>query len=1178
MKTNPSNSRAACYVSPCVPALKRVSSWLRRGAALAWCLAAFSGRADALDNAFRRPPDEARPWVYWFFMDGNLTREGITADLEAMRAAGLGGAIMVEVDVGVPRGPVHFMSPQWQTLFHHAVHEAERLGLQLTLNAGPGWTGSGGPWVPAEKSMQHVVAAETNITGPGHISAQLPLPAPRPPFFGEGTLTPELKAARDAFYRDVAVLAFPTPAAGQPIADLDEKALYYRAPFSSQPGVKPFLPAPAQFPTLPAAQCIATNAVLDLTSKMSTDGRLEWDAPAGSWTVLRFGRRSTGQTTRPAPLPGLGFECDKFDRAALDLQYQAFVATLLKGLNQRSALAGWTMLHIDSWEMSSQNWSARFREEFQRRRGYDPLRWLPVMTGRVVGSLELSERFLWDLRQTAQELVADNHARYLSELGRRDGFALSIEPYDMNPTADLNLGGIADVPMCEFWSQGHGFASEFSVLEAVSIAHTMNRPIVAAESFTSDDSERWTLYPGAMKAQGDWALCAGVNRFVFHRYQHQPWLDRWPGMTMGPYGAHWERTQTWWEMVPAYHQYVARCQYLLRFGVPQAEICYLTPEGAPHVFRPPPTATRGNPPDRLGYNFDGCSPETLIAQARVQAGRIVFPGDMSYGLLVLPRVETMTPRLLRKIEELAKAGATILGAPPRQSPSLADYPQGDAEVRRLATELWGGIAAPTNSTPASATSERSVGRGKVIWDLGFAAAEKNALNPASDLSEARWIWQAEGHPEVSAPPGRRFFQRAVVIDASQKIVEARFLGTADNHFQLWVNGNEAGQGDNFHQLYNSDVAAYLRPGTNWLALAVENSGDTPNPAGVIGALVVRFADNDRLIVPTDHRWLSSASQPAGWPNVATSDNLAVALELGANGIAPWGKIEAGAEAYNLYPDYAVAARLLAERHILPDFEANGPLRYTHRKVGAHELYFVANSEARMVEASATFRVVGKQPELWDPISGEQRDLPQFSTSAGRTTIPLRFEPNQAFFVVFRKSGKAPSAAAQNFAESRLAQTIAGPWDVKFQPGRGAPERLAFERLSDWSQHADPGIKYFSGVATYQTHFHWQANSVKDRLWLNLGEVQVMASVKLNGVELGAVWTAPFQVDATKALKPGDNTLEIRVANLWPNRLIGDTALPEKQRVTWTSWSPFKPGDRLLPSGLLGPVVLKSEPK
>ena len=180
------------------------------------------------------------------------------------------------------------------------------------------------------------------------------------------------------------------------------------------------------------------------------------------------------------------------------------------------------------------------------------------MTGRVVESLEVSERFLWDLRQTVLELIAENHAGYLAELAHRHGMGLSIEPYDGTPCDDMTYGSRADVPMGEFW--WYGFNTCFSCTEASSIAHTYGKRIVQAEAFTSNPGEDWRACPATLKPLGDWAFCDGVNRFVFHRYAHQPWLDRWPGMTMGPYGIHYERTQTWWEQSRAWLQYLSRCQ------------------------------------------------------------------------------------------------------------------------------------------------------------------------------------------------------------------------------------------------------------------------------------------------------------------------------------------------------------------------------------------------------------------------------------------------------------------------------------------------------------------------------------------------------------------------------------------------------------------------------------------
>ena len=651
-----------------------------------------SGSSDPLKAGFLNPPDSARPGVYWYFMDGNISRDAITADLESMKKAGIGYVLFLEVNVGVPRGKVDFLSNEWQDLYVHAVRESERLGIKIILGSGPGWAGSGGPWVKPEQSMMHLVAASTETSGPSVFNALLPKPEPVKPFFGEGSLTKGLKEIREAWYEDVAVLAYPTPETRQKIADIDEKSLVYRAPYSSQKGVKQYLPTKASYPEIPGT-AVDQSKIIDLTKMLKPDGSLNWNVPAGNWTILRFGKRNNGAVTRPAPQPGLGFECDKFDTVAFDAHYNTFIGKLLAkvGPRQTATGGGWSMIHIDSWEMGSQNWTGNFREQFKKRRGYDPLLFLPAYTGQIVGSAELSERFLWDVRLTSQELVIENHAGRFKELGRRSGFTLSIEPYDMNPTADLDLGSVADVPMCEFWSDKFGFNSSFSCIEATSIAHIQGKPVVGAEAFTAEPSEAWKKYPGNMKDQGDWAFSIGINRFVYHTFAHKPYGDGLkPGVTMGPYGVHWDRGQTWWPMVPAYHKYVTRCSYLLSQGSSVADILYLNPEGAPQVFRAPKSALEGTEvlPDKKGYAFDGCSP-ILLRDAEVRNHRIVFPGGASYRVLVLPDVETMTPELLTKIAGLVKAGATVIGNPPSKSPSMVNYPQCDMQLKNLAAELWG---------------------------------------------------------------------------------------------------------------------------------------------------------------------------------------------------------------------------------------------------------------------------------------------------------------------------------------------------------------------------------------------------------------------------------------------------------------------------------------------------------
>jgi hypothetical protein len=667
-------------------------------------------RADELSQEFVRPPDSSWPGVYWYFMDGNLDRDQMTADLESMKKAGIGNLVFLEVNVGVPRGPVDFLSDPWQKLFAHAVAEAERLGIEITLGSGPGWTGSGGPWIKAQDSMQHLVASRIDVEGPSRFYAVLPAPLPRKPFFG--TVSADLEAKRQAYCDEVTVLAFPTPVEEATVNDIDEKALVYRAPFSSAPGIKPRLPSLAKYSEPPSEAVIDPTKIIDLTDRLKADGTLDWQVPDGAWTVMRFAARNNGANTRPAPTHGYGFECDKLRAAALLDHLENYTGKLLEKVGPRKNEVGWTMLHMDSWEMGSQNWTPELRNEFRRRRGYDPLPFYPAYVGCVVESLEQTERFLWDLRITCQELVLENHAGLLKDYAHKHGFGLSIEPYDMNPTADLDLGAVADVPMCEFWSTDLGFNTSYSVIEASSIAHTLGCRLVAAEAFTANANECWQQYPGSMKNQGDWAFCAGINRFVYHTFAHKPLGDAYrPGMTMGPYGVHWDRGQTWWSMVPEYHRYVSRCQHMLRQGRAVADILYLTPEGAPHVFRPPASAMSGDEflPDKRGFSFDGCSPNMLRSHAEVKNGRVAFRGGTSYSVLVLAQVETMTPELLSKLDELIRAGATVIGSPPLKSPSLTNFPRCDHQVREKSLAIWGGLEPPKTIT------RRDYGKGRVFW-------------------------------------------------------------------------------------------------------------------------------------------------------------------------------------------------------------------------------------------------------------------------------------------------------------------------------------------------------------------------------------------------------------------------------------------------------------------------------
>jgi hypothetical protein len=1000
---------------------------------------------DKLRKGFESPPDSARPGVYWYFMDGNMSKEAITADLESMKKVGIGAVLFLEVNVGIPRGKVNFMSEEWMALFTHIVRESERLGITITLGVGPGWTGSGGPWVSGAESMRHLVSNSIQVSGDGKQTILLPKPKPMKPYFGENGFTPELKKQWQDYYEDIAVLAFPTPVGDFRIKDINEKALYYREPYSSKPGVKQFLPSIAIYSEPVSGTAILPDKIVEVTTFLKPDGTLEWEAPKGNWTVVRFGTTNNGAVTRPAPLPGVGFEADKMDTAAVNAHLANFTGKLLQriGTPGKKLQGGLKMLHMDSWEMGAQNWTGKFREEFKHRRGYDPLPFYPVYAGWVVESLEKSERFLWDLRQTAQELVVANHVVHMKKYALRYNMGLSIEPYDMNPTADMEMGAVADVPMCEFWSKDYGFNTSFSCIQAASIAHIEGKKVVAAESFTAHH-DAWKQYPGSMKNQGDWAFAAGVNKFMYHTYQHQVLSDDLkPGMTMGPYGVHHDRSQTWWPMADGYHKYISRCQYILQQGKTVADILYLTPEGAPHVFRAPASAlTKGILPDktliftdkeeilpgeskdaflpdRKGYNFDGCSPSQLM-KASFADGKIIFPSGAAYSILVLPKTETMTPALLSKIESLVKDGAVIIGNPPLKSPGLENYPECDRQIAAKSGSMWGETPAP------SQISERIVGKGKIYWGGAFS--------------------------QIALP--------------------------------------------------------------------------------------------------------------------------------------------------ELYPDYGATASILREMGIPEDFKSDAPVRYTHQLIPSGEIYFVSNKTNAVVNDNCSFRVSKGSPELWNPMTGETRQLSDFETKKGQVQIPLQLEPYESYFIVFNQNSKtkpASSTGLKNFSQPDVLFEVNDAWKVSFDPKWGGPENVVFDKLVDWTSRPEEGIKYYSGTATYHKTINVPKNVVSDKktdLFLDLGEVNNLARVRMNGKDMGVVWAAPFRVKITDAVVAGENQIDIEVANLWPNRLIGDEKKPDdgiikgqwpewllngkprtSGRYTFTTYKHFKADSPLLKSGLIGSVKI-----
>lgn len=641
--------------------------------------------ADLAAN-FTSPPPSARPWVFWFWINGNISKKGITADLEAMKRVGVGGVVWMEVSGPwwAPDGKVAALSPEWRDCIQWAVRECARLGMQFDLSVDFGY-GSGGPHITPQLSMQKLYWSQTEVQGGRSVSTTLPKPVVAKnlsPWLRPGAkLSEQVRAQIEQCdsYRDIAVLAIPEPNSPQGLA--------YRIPdLQRKDGTDWRLPQPRQ-PSVPPPEAVtAPDQVIDLTGHMAPDGRLTWNAPAGTWLVLRCGHASNYKMTRPCPARAVGLECDRLATAGIDAHYNAFLKPIFQAAG-KAAGKTLTYVHVDSWEAGGQNWTATFPAEFRARRGYDLRRWLPVLAGRVVGSAELSERFLWDVRATVSDLIRDNYARRLRQLAQRHGIKLSTEAYGHLCIDNLEYAGVCDLPISEFWVKGKerfpvagGGAYEDSTKVMASAAHTCGKPIVGAESFTSNRG--WRDHPYLLKAMGDAKFCQGLNRMILHLYVHQPYDNMIPGLTHRKWGEPFQRYNTWWQFSRPWMDYLARCQYLLQQGTFVADVCYWVGEGAPLSVQ---DMSLDLP---KGYDFDFCSSEVVL-QMRVKNGRIILPSGMSYRYLRLPQSDRMTPPLARKVHQLVEAGARVIGGPRlKGAPGLTDFPRCDTQVKQIADALW----------------------------------------------------------------------------------------------------------------------------------------------------------------------------------------------------------------------------------------------------------------------------------------------------------------------------------------------------------------------------------------------------------------------------------------------------------------------------------------------------------
>lgn len=1193
---------------------------------------AFSQPLDQWNESFARPPASAYPWVFAFWMNGNLTRQGITADLEGMRRGGIRGITLFpcislrQYGIGSPPGPVECLSDVWFGMFEHLLKEGDRLGIEVCVNDSPDWDGSGGKWITPEMASQQVVASETVLTGASHYEGALPMPS----------------LIRKGYYREIALLAYPLASGVAPTYRIpnfnSSKSFAGGEDFGNIVPWPRFIPTNPAWPVVPEDQTLDKSRMVDLTDKLKSDGTLTWEVPPGHWLVLRFGHTVANGASRVAEPQVAGLECDKMRKAAIELEFNSMIGRLIE---HAGPLAGkvFTGVHVDSWECGSGNWTPLFRSEFQARRGYDLLPYLPTLNGLVIGSREISERFLWDLRETIHDLVVENYADHLRHLAHAKGLNLSIEAYD-GTFDDLRFADTADLPMTEFWTLYYnGLPACDLTEEMASAAHVYGKRVLSAETFTSFRGD-FLAHPATLKPLSDWAFCTGVNHLQLSEWVMQPWPNVVPGVSFGVFGTVFHETLTWWPLARPWNDYNARCQWMLQQGTFVADVCFVAPEGAPERYTPPIARDiRGVIPDRPKYNFDGCPGKLVIERMTTEDHRVSLPSGMKYALLVLPtynvegreaislltsdwyykpkalpKIQTMTPELLRKVAELLRQGATVLGYRPLQSPSLRNFSACDEELTRIADELWGA------GQGAAGKGRRRVGQGELFWGWlpeeilrerqilpdfqpsknleGILNYTHRRLDDGSDIyfvvnQKDGWVegageFRASGSPELYWPE-------------TGKVTAAASFETSGGVTRIPLSLSA----------YES-VFVVFRPAVqpaSPIVTITRNGKQLPPPASVepgntdgsfeIAAWMTPFR---RLTLPEPCAggWAYKGAAP---PTPTLSDSVVSSpgrntggFAVGTNGIIVFQYGESGDVEPLLVYEKEIKTQVLIGviyREKIPRLYLNGRL--------------VQTGPPSRFRAPAGGGWVDRRQFAARVAEFEQFEaMLEDAGAEGRNAKPKDAE-RSAVDLLHRKiwrSGDYVFKTADGKKHRRSVRLpavheIGGPWSVEFDPRWGGPGQVTFEDLADWSKHENDGIRYYSGAATYRRQFSWREKLPPAAgVALDLGKVASLASVTLNGKDLGTVWKPPYQVEVTEALRDGENTLEIRAVNMWVNRLIGDEHLPEDcernsqgEVVAWPQWildgkrSPtgrytfssihfWSKDDPLLRSGLLGPVCFR----
>lgn len=1130
----------------------------------------------ALVKSFQTPPKDARPQVWWHWMDGNVSKEGIRKDIEWMKRNGIGGFHQFDAGgVNMPRAAkvkLPYLSDGWKDAFRFALNLADSLDMDVTIASAPGWSSTGGTWVKPEDAIKKLEWRSIDTRG-GKISVQLPdlynvvgpyqdyhtdndrikiepygkdlyVLAVRLPYSdksmnalgaqvskSESTISVEFRKPQTIKSLTLKTMAMgDRPRTGKPecrnILECSDDGLKWRKVCDIEPTVLPYLtvnvpPTCAQFfrvkgekleslelftvmkinhsqelggfgiihdfwkyHTPYSKDAIRTSDIIDLTGKMTADGKLECSLPAGRWRIYRFGWSITGKINHPASPEATGLEVDKLDPDAWMRYFRTYLDLYKDAADGMLGEKGIRYLLVDSYEAGAYTWTPKLAKEFKARRGYDLLPWLPVLAGEIIGSSQMSERFLWDWRRTLGELFCENYDRINEIVNEYDLAGRYTESHEASRayTGDgMDPKIKATIPMAAFWMENTPTGSAVpsaicDIRESASVSHIYGQRLVAAESFSvnGDEGRAYTYCPENMKYIADVGLSAGVNRFVIHESASQPNDQYLPGLQLFRYGQWLHRNETWGEYAWVLTDYLARSSSMLQQGNSVADILLYYGEDLNITGLYGGQAFSSLPQVPDGYNYDFANPTVLRSGIKVENRTLVAPSGARYRVLWLDRnCEVMSLDILKKIKEFADAGVIICGKEPK---SCAGLKADDRAFASIVDDIWH-------------------------------SRRKNVFAKGLEDCLRRSGIQPDFRATVTSPVAEP------VVRHSSPTIKAT--------------GGSAGHFDKLSDQEN----------------AVEAPANAPDSYG------------DFKYV---HRTLPDSTQIYWVRNFSGKDSN---VELSFR--------DGGKFAAIFNPE-------------------NGDVTDADVKLGNGR----STVSLPLLSADARFVVLSNRPQIKvtiDTVFVNTTDTTMICTSDSTEVHPVDSLVSAGHFDTSASSAQRKLSdqgislrdqqnSVAEPVEATTIQTVTSTWQVHFDQKNGGTADEEFPELVSWTSKENPIVKYFSGTAIYKTTVTIDSTQLATsaRIFIDLGVVKNIADLSINGTPAGVLWKAPFRTaDIKPLLKEGDNLLEIKITNVWRNRMIGDVQPGEKHPVTAIRRF-YKSTDKLLPSGLLGPVRIITE--